>query len=93
MIKSPPPTYCPNVSTTFHGTPVVRINLVEDTFNAILNTVVKSSIVGKYDIFNTSLANIQPNMTVNATDMLQASKTSSSHDGIGTINIMNAESK
>ena len=45
-IRSFPPTYCPNVITTFPGFPVVRISFVEDTFSDILNMVVNSSIVG-----------------------------------------------
>ena len=87
-----PPTYCPKVRTTLPGSPVVRISLVEETFRAILNTVVKSRIVGKYDILSTSLANIQPNRTVNATAILHASNTSRSPAGTDTINMINAAS-
>ena len=47
MIRSPLPTKFPKVSTTFPGLPVVRISLVEETFNAILKMVVNKRMVGK----------------------------------------------
>ncbi len=46
-IRSPPPTNCPKVLTTLPDVPVDRIALVEETFMAIRNMVVKSRIVGK----------------------------------------------
>ena len=66
--------------------------MVEETFRAILNNVVKSRIVGKYDMFSTSFANIQPNKTVNATAILHASRTSRTPAGTDTINMINAVS-
>ena len=47
MIKSPPPTNSPKVFTTLPDVPVFRISLVDETFIAIRNMVVKSRIVGK----------------------------------------------
>ena len=78
--------------TTFPEVPVFRISLVEDTFMAILKMVVNKRIVGKYDISNTSLMNMQANKMVKATAMLNAMNTSRIAAGSGTINIMNATS-
>ena len=88
MIRSPPPTKFPKVSTTFPGCPVVRMSLVEDTLSDILNMVVNKSIVGKNDISSTSVANIALNMIVKATAMFIARSTSKRPDEIGTMSIM-----
>ena len=89
--RSPPPTNCPNVATTFPGLPVDKIKRVDDTFNAILKIVVNSKIVGKNDKSKTSFANIVVNRMVNASEMLIASNTSSIVLLIGTINMMIAQ--
>ena len=49
-----PPTKLPKVSTTFPGSPVERISLVDETLSEILKMVVKSNSVGKKDISRTS---------------------------------------
>ena len=87
IIKSPPPTNSPKVATTLPGSPVPRINFVEETFNAILKIVVNKSMVGKKDISNTSFANIQVNKIVKETAILNANKTSNKAAGMVIISI------
>ena len=91
-IRSPPPTNCPKVFTTFPGFPVRSISLVEEIFSDILNIVVKSNIVGKLDISSASLENIALKRTIIASDKLTASNTSKSTLGIGIINIITERS-
>ncbi len=55
--------------------------------------VVNSKMVGKKESSSTSFANIHPNIIENATAMLQASKTSNNWEGMGIMNITNADSK
>ena len=76
MIRSPPPTNCPNVSTTLPGSPVERISLVEDTFREIRKIVVNKSNVGKNDISSTSFTNSELNNITSAIEILIASITS-----------------
>ncbi len=90
---SPAPTKLPKVSTTLPGSPVVIINLVEDTFNEIRKIVVNKSIVGNAAIFSTSLENKALNKTTNAIAIFNANKKSNKIDGIGTIRKMIAASK
>ena len=85
MMISPPPTNCPNVSTTLPGEPVVKIRRVEETLSEIRKIVVNSKIVGKFDISRTSLQKIVFIRMINATEILSASITSSIADGIGTM--------
>ena len=86
-IRSPPPTNCPNVLTTFPGSPVRRMSLVEDILSDILNIVVKSKIVGKLDMSKASFENIALKSTIIANERLTANKTSKSTLGMGIINI------
>ena len=92
IIRSPPPTNCPKVSTTLPGLPVVSISRVDEIFNDILKSVVKSSTVGKNDISSASFENIAEKSTENATAIFTASRMSSSQEGIGTIIITKAAS-
>ena len=91
-IRSPPPTNCPKVFTTFPGSPVRRISLVDDILSDILNIVVKSKIVGKLDISSASLENIALKRTIIASERFTASSTSRSTLGIGIINIITVRS-
>ena len=93
ITKLPPPTNSPNVSTTLPGSPVVRINFVEETFNEILKIVVNNSNVGKKDISNTSFTNKTLNKIISAMEMFSASITSSKAAGIGKMKNTIAASK
>ena len=85
ITRSPPPTNCPNVSTTFPGEPVLRIRRVDETFREIRKIVVNKSRVGKKDISKTSRTNKTFIRTINATEILSASITSNNIEGIGTM--------
>ena len=85
IIKSPPPTKEPKVDTTFPGFPVVKIRRVEETFNEIRKIVVNKRRVGKNDISSTSFTKRTSNKMIYAKEILIASMTSKSMDGIGMI--------
>ena len=91
--RFPLPTKLPKVSTTFPGSPVVRINFVEETFKEIRKIVVKSNKVGKLDMLNASLENKALNNTISEIEIFKANKTSKRIDGIGTIKKIIAASK
>ena len=88
MTISFPPTNCPNVRTTFPGSPLFKIKRVEDTFSEIRKIVVNNSSVGKNDISSTSCTNRQLNRITSATDILKISNMSNRKEGIGTIKNM-----
>jgi len=85
ITRLPPPTKRPKVLTTLPGSPVVKINFVVETFKEILNIVVNNKMVGKADIFKTSLVNIALNNITMESAILKASNTSRSIEGIGII--------
>ena len=89
----PPPTKLPNVRTTLPGSPVRRIRRVDDTFSEIRKIVVNNSNVGKKDMSSTSFANNTLKRMMRAMEMLIASITSNSMDGIGTMKNTTAASK
>ena len=81
------------VNTTFPGSPVLKINLVEETFSEIRKIVVNKSNVGKNDISNTSFTNNALNKTIRAIDILIANITSNKIEGIGIMKKMTAHNK
>ena len=85
---SPPPTKPPKVVTTFPGSPVVRISLVDETLSEIRNIVVNKSSVGKKDISSTSFAKRQLNNITRATAILMPSNMSRRKLGMGMIKNM-----
>ena len=76
--------------TTFPGSPVDKINRVEETFNEIRNMVVNNNSVGKNDISSTSFANNALKRIIIAREILIASMTSNKIEGIGIIKNMTA---
>ena len=90
ITRLPPPTKPPKVSTTFPGSPVDKINRVEETFNEIRNMVVNNNSVGKNDISSTSFANNALKRIIIASEILIASMTSNKIEGIGIIKNMTA---
>ena len=87
-IRLLPPTKVPNWRITFPGSPFKSISRVDETFSDIRNSVVNSSIVGNVDMLRTSAENSALNNTIIATDILNATRMSSSHDGIGIMKNM-----
>ena len=83
--RLPPPTNCPNVSTTLPAYPCNKIFLVELTLSDILNSVVIKSNVGNIDIFNASFEKSELKRITSAIPILNKIKISSNNVGIGTI--------
>jgi hypothetical protein len=77
---------------TSPGSPFIRISLVDETFNEILNIVVNRSIVGKLDILSTSVEKSALNSIIIASAILNATPTSRSIAGKGTTIKMMMES-
>jgi hypothetical protein len=93
ITRLPPPTNCPKVVTTLPGSPVIKINRVDDIFKEIRKIVVNSSIVGKLDIDSASFAKMALNKITIATDRLNVINISSNTELIGTIMKMIAASR
>ena len=93
IIKLPPPTNSPNVSTTCPASPFFKISFVEDTFNEIRNNVVKSSMVGYAAISRTSFAYNVLNKIISAIPILIASIISNNHEGIEIMKNITAASR